>query len=273
VTGGPSAKGCEASFVTGIWTDISVGTCLDSLPVRTDPVSLRDSGAGQHAPTLFIAELRPDVNHVTVTGTDGTVRTPAVAEVSDHRYAFFAVPDGQGIARIDAYAPDGTIIAYTLPYKGPDNRPPGVIGSWYPAGTTPTQAAVRRTLFSEATATPLTVTVDMGPFGVCYWLSGPQQGGDGPVMNYGPECHSATPPDPTELTPRIYPFGRRLLLLDEVNNVVDYAEATLSDGSTARLTPVRIGGHSFVVTFLADGVQLRDTKTFDASGAQLADRP
>jgi len=72
---------------------------------------------------------------------------------------------------------------------------------------------------------------------------------------------------------RDYPLGERDLRLTEVNNVVDHVDATLSDGTTARLIPTRVGGRSFVVTFLAPGVKLVGARSYDASGNQLAKTP
>lgn len=130
-----SPTGC-AGYVSGQWGTSSSGTCLGWFPATTDPVFLT-SGGGQDTVSFFIAQLRPDVDHVTVTGTDGTVLTPTVAQVSGRLYAFFVLPARQGIARLDAYAADGKAIAYTIPYNGPDDWPI-LIESWHPAGATPT---------------------------------------------------------------------------------------------------------------------------------------
>lgn len=266
VTGEPASNGC----VTGYWGDFSGAVCLGFMPATTDPVSLTSTGPGGGA-SLFVAGLRPDVDHVTVTGTDGMVRTPTVVQFSGRRYTFFALAPKQGIARLDAYGADAKAIAYTIPYNGPGNTPPGLIAFWYPAGTTPTQKAVKQTLFSDTKSysAPVTATVDMGPFGVCFLLSVPQGLARGGL--FGPDCHSLTPPDPTSLTSlRSYPIGARKLFLGEVNTAVDHVDVTLSDASTARLTPIRIGGHSFVVTFVAAGLDYGVVRAYDASGNQLA---
>lgn len=276
VAGERAPDGCTG-YVDARWKTDSAGTCLGELPAATDPAFLTSSG-GQGTVSLFIAQLRPDVDHVTVTGTDGVVFTPTVAWFSGRRYAFFALAPKQGISRLDAYAAGGKAIAYTVPYNGPDNAI-SLIESWYPAGTTPTQAAVRQTLLSDpasATATA-TATVDLGPFGVCYLLSAPQ--GIGGVSDYGPFCHSVTPPTAGTLTIDSYPFidsyqfGERQLLVGEVNTAVKRVEITMSDGSTVQLTPIPIGGHQFVATFLTANSAIRGAKSFNASGAQLAKFP
>jgi hypothetical protein len=119
---------------------------------------------------------------------------------------------------------------------------------------------------------PVKATVDMGPFGVCFLVLAPQDmTTEGAV--FGPDCSSVTPPAATTLSLRDYPLGDRDLRLTEVNNAVGRVDATLSDGTTSQLTPVRIGGRSFVVTFLAPGVKLAGAKAYDASGAQLAKTP
>ncbi|WP_370363258.1 hypothetical protein [Catenulispora sp. GP43] len=82
-----------------------------------------------------------------------------------------------------------------------------------------------------------------------------------------------TPPAATALSLRSYPFGEQVLLLAEVNTAVDHVDVMKSDGNTVHLDPVRIGGHSFVVTFLAPGVQSSGAKAYDASGHQLAKTP
>jgi hypothetical protein len=155
-----------------------------------------------------------------------------------------------------------------MPYNGPEML--GLIESWYPAGTTPTQAAVQQTIFSDTTSSskPLTVTVDLGPFGTCYLLSVPQSMAGS--VGYGPDCFPLTPPAATVLSLRHYPIGGRDLMLTEVNTRVDHVDATLSDGTTTLLIPVRVGGHSFVVTFLAAGVTLSGARAYDSSGTQLA---
>lgn len=272
VTEDPEPKGCPG-YVSARLGATRTDTCLEEQPVTTDPVSLT-SGGGLGAVDFFTARLRPDVDHVTVTGTDGRTQTPTVATVSGNRYAFFALPPGQGIARLDAYGSDGKAIAYTVPYNGPDNTRPGLVESWYPAGATPTQAAVRQTLFSDTippASTLVEATVDMGPFGVCFLVSIPQ-GLDG-GSSYGPDCSSVTPPAATVLSWRDYRLGERRLLLAEVNNAVDHVDATLSGGTTSRLTPIRAGGRSFVVTLLGPGVTLSGSKAYDASGHQLAQTP
>lgn len=271
VTEDPAPKNCPG-YVSGRWESMSADTCLGEMPAATDPVFLT-SGGGLGEANFFIAQLRADVSYVTVTGTDGTVRTPATAKVAGRRYAFFALPPKQGIARLDTYAADGKAIAYTMPYNGTDNMPT-VVESWYPAGTTPTQTAVKQILFSGKTSSsmPVTATVDMGPFGVCFLMSGPQDMTSQGIL-FGPDCSSVTPPAATVLSWRAYPLGDRDLVLAQVNNAVDHMDATLSDGTTTRLTPVRIGGRSFVVSFLAPGVKLSAARTYDASGTQLAKAP
>lgn len=271
VTEDPEPKGCPG-YVSARWDATRTDTCLGQMPGATDPVFL-SSGGGNGEANFFIAQLRADVGHVTVTGTDGAVQTPAVAKVLGRRYAFFALPAKQGIARLDAYAGDGKAMAFTVPYNGRDNSR-ALIESWYPAGTTPTQATVNSTLFSGTTSSsmPVQATVDMGPFGVCLSVSAPQDmTTEGTV--YGPDCSSVTPPAATKLSWHDYSLGDRDLLLAEVNNAVDRVDATLSDGTTTRLTPVRVGGRSFVVTFLATGVKLSGAKTYDASGTRLAQSP
>lgn len=271
VTRDPAPKNCPG-YVSGRWGTTSADTCLGQLREADDPVFLT-SGGGMGTVNFFIAELRADVDHVTVTGTDGVVRTPAVAEVSGRRYALFALPAKQGLARLDAYAADGKAIAYTIPYTGPDNTQT-LVESWYPAGTAPTQAAVRQTILSDTmdpASTLVTATVDMGPFGVCFLVSVPQglSGGSG----FGPDCLSVTPPGANEVDLRDYRLGDRDLRLGEVNNAVDHMDVTLSDGTTSRLTPKRVGGRSFVAAFLDPGVKLVGVKAYDASGALLARRP
>jgi hypothetical protein len=271
VTEEPAPKGCPG-YVSGRWGTTSVDACLGIIPAATtDPASV-GSGGGLSTINLFIARLRPDVDHVTVTGTDGGVQTPAVATIFGSRYALFALPPKQGIARIDAIGTAGKLLAYAIPFNGPDNARPGVIQFWYPAGSTPTQAAVKQIIFSGTmppASTPVTATVEMGPFGVCLLVSVPQGLEEG--TNLGPDCHSLTPPDATSLTSlRSYPIGVRKLFLGEVNNAVDHVDVTLSDASTTRLTPIRIGGHSFVVIFVAAGLDYGVVKAYDAAGKQLA---
>ena len=269
VTEDPAPKGCPG-YVSARWGTTNADTCVVQMHAVADPVFLT-SGGGMGVASFFIAQLRPDVDHVTVTGADGKVQTPTVAQLSGRRYALFALPAKQGIARLDAYAADGKAIAYAIPYNEPD-RPLSLIESWYPAGTTPTQAAVKQIIFSGTmppASTLVTATVDMGPFGVCFLVSVPQ-GLDG-GSNFGPDCHSLTPPDATSLTSlRSYPIGARKLFLGEVNTAVDHVDVTLSDASTTRLTPIRIGGHSFVVTFVAAGLDYGVVRAYDASGKQLA---
>jgi hypothetical protein len=255
-------------YVKGYWGTANVGTCLGALPVTTDPVSLFGSGL---AGDMYFARLRPDVDHITLALTDGTVLTPAITQVSGIGYAFFVLPTETGIARLDAVGAGGKPIAYTLPYHRADS-PSTQVEQWYAAGTTPTQAAVEQTLFSvppsEAT-TPVTVAVDLGPFGVCYLVSAPPAS-DHLATAPGPDCHGLTPPAATDLSLLDHSYGDRELLLAEVNNAVDHVEITLSDAGTARLVPIRVGGHSFVATLLDPGVMLRGAKSFDASGHQLA---
>ena len=270
VTEEPAPKGgCPG--VSGRWGTTRTDFCLGLMPVTTDPVSL-SSGGGLSTVNFFIARLRPDVDHVTVTGTDGGVQTPAVATVSGNRYELFALPAKQGLARLDAIGTAGKLIAYTIPYNGPENERPGLVQFWYPAGSTPTQAVVKQIIFSGTmppASTPVTATVDMGPFGVCLLVSVPQ-GLDG-GSKLGPDCHSLTPPDATSLTSlRSYPIGARKLFLGEVNTAVDHVDVTFSDASTTRLTPIRVGGHSFVVTFVAAGLDYGVVRAYDASGKQLA---
>lgn len=263
--------GCSDAVMAS-WGNTSAESCLSAFPVTTDPVTL-GGGASEGAATLASAELRPDVDHVTVTATDGTVLTPTVTQVSGRRYAFFALAPHQGVSRLDAVGADGKTIAYALPYNGPDNMPSGLIQLWYPGGTTPTQKPVKQVLLSDTSysSTPVTVTVDMGPFGVCYLLSIPlgMTGGN----SYGPDCHSLTPPDPTALDLRHYPIEQQVLLVAEVNSAVDHVDVMPSDGHTRRLTPIPIGGHSFVAALLAPGVTVDGARAYDASGNQLAKTP
>lgn len=270
VLGGPARTDCP-DYVAGIWGNDSGATCLGSLPVTTDPAMLTSSMQG--SVSLFVAQLRSDVDHVTVTQADGKVLTPAVAQISGRRYAFFALPSHQGIKRLDALGSDGQPIAYALPYNGPDNMPAGLIQLWYPAGTTPAQKSVKQVLFSDtsSSSTPVTITVDMGPFGVCYLISAPQ--GMGGATSYGPDCHAPTSPDPNALPLRGYPVGQRVLMVAEVNSAVSHVLINLSDGGTTLLTPVPVGGHWFVATFLATGVHYRDATAYDGSGNQLAKTP
>jgi hypothetical protein len=271
VTEDPFPAHCPG-YVSARWGTTNADSCLGEFPAATDPVSLT-SGGGFGEVDFYIAQLRADVDHVTLTGTDGAVWTPTVARVSGRRYALFAVPPKQGIARLDTYAADGKAIAYTVPYIGPADMP-NLVETWYPAGTTPTQAAVKQTLLSDTMApasTLVTATVDMGPFGVCFQVSVPQ--GLTGATGFGPDCSSVAPPAATVLSLRDYQLGARDLKLADVNNVVDHVVATLSDGTTSRLIPLRVGGRSFVVTFLAPGVKLVAATAYGASGDQLAKTP
>lgn len=256
---------CEG-YVYAYWGTESSGNCLGSMPLTTDPVSLQGSGP---AGAMYIARLRPDVDRITVTVSDGTVLTPDTAVIFGRRYAFFVLPVEKGVARLDAVSGGGNLLAYTLPYH--QTGSPVQIEGWYAAGSQPTQAAVKQTLFSGTSSenTPVTVDVDMGPFGVCYLLS-PTSHSAGGDIGPGPDCHALTPPAVTALGLTEYQYGDRELVYAEVNNEVDHVELTLSDRSTRRLLPIKVGGHSFVVTFLDPRVTLAGAKSFGAAGERAA---
>lgn len=233
------------------------------------------------SPVTYWVHLRPDVAHLTVELTDAEQLTLVPATIGNTPAAMFELTRRVGITRITAYAPDGSMIAYSIPYQGPADAK---IAMWYRPGETPTQPQAAGTITSTIHGAvnklykggpSVTVQVNTGPFGICYTtrqLSGDQQ--PVPVTSCRPLPTSR--PITTTTDDGIPSDGLWWVALGGlVDNSVDHVDFNLSTG-TFRVPATRIGGFTFAVGIVGTGgsgfTNISRT-AYDAAGHVLTTTP
>lgn len=235
-----------------------LNACGPGLDVRHDNPADIGSAAFTASPIRYWVRLRPDVARLTVDLTDAEQLTLTPATIGNTPAAMFELTRRVGITRIAAYAADGGMIAYSIPYQSPTDAK---IAMWYRPGETPAQPQAAGTITSTIHGAvnrlfkggpSVTMQVHTGPFGICYTI---QQASNNqqpvPVTTCRPL--PTTQPRANTTDDGIPSDGLWWVALGGlVDNNVDHVDFILSTG-TFRVPVTRIGGFTFAVCIAGTG--------------------
>lgn len=119
--------------------------------------------------TNYAVFFRSDIARIDMTLGDGQEVTLLPATVRGNRVGLVLVPPKTAIARVDAYAADGSLVAYSIPFQTD-----GVahFAMWYKPDQLPTQPEASGTITGTTPkGQKASVDVRIGPFGFCYTVA------------------------------------------------------------------------------------------------------
>ncbi|MEY9928835.1 hypothetical protein ABH926_003474 [Catenulispora sp. GP43] len=216
--------------------------------------------ASAGSPTVYTVFFGAKTTRVDMAFSDGeeVVLLPGV--LSGRQVAMVEVPPQLGIARVEAYAADGSPLAYSIPFQA---NGMAHFATWYQPGQTPTQAEASGTITGTTqSGTYASVEVRIGPFGVCYTVAQPPAAGSVPTTN----CRRLSASESDGVPPRAFEW---VALGGQVDNRVDHVDFALNTG-TIHVKAVRIGGYSFAVGFTNYGFEALGRTEYDASGHAIS---
>jgi hypothetical protein len=227
-----------------------------------DPADFASAGSAGST-TTYEVFFGSKTTRIGVALSDGEQVSLLPGVVQGNLVALLEVPPKLGITRVDAYAVDGSPIAYSIPFQADGMAH---FAMWYQSGQVPTQAEASGTITGTTqSGKPASVEVRIGPFGICYTVAPRPAPGAIPTTN----CQSLTAPSddiPSRFPDWVAVGGR-------VNERVAYVDFMLSTG-TIRAQSVRIGGYAFAVGFADFGFQSLGEVDYDGAGyvvpAQIA---
>jgi hypothetical protein len=228
---------------------------------------------GRPAAGFAFVRLRPGVTSLTASLGDGSRLDlrPVTVSVCGQRFrlAGFRWP-GQGVTRITARSAQGHQISYTPPAGIFDPASPFQDGTWVNVQGTAANAAAGEIGSGRAGGTPWRMDVTLGPEGECFTAHLGRPGDLGSASVCAPV---GAPPRGAALTS--VPFARQagvvVWYMGTVSGRTAYLRAHLSDGRTARLVPVLVGGRQYVAVGVREGVRLTRLTLYRADGQQLAE--
>ncbi len=245
------STGCVPSF----------GSCPGNFPAPVDPLSLSSTSDGV-GPDNYIGTLRSDTARIEVVLRDGEHLSLLPVDVKGQRVVLFATPHAFGMDSITAFAADGTEIGYSIPFNQPNGMSMAV--TWYLPGETPTQPRASGQVASGTVGGHRwSVDVMIGPFGVCFLSSEIGSGTD-------VACTRLDAPAPMSPSSSSGSVNGLTWHYSEVDSRIDHIDVALSDGTTTRVTPIRMAGRSLATYVLAPNIRVVSTTSYDSEGHQLA---
>lgn len=226
-----------------------------------DPAAFTDAATTTPgSPTKYAVYFRSDIARIDVGLSDGEQVVLSPGTVHSNKVALLVVPSKIGISRIDAYANDGSLVAYSIPFQADGMAH---IAMWYSPGETPTQSEASGTITGRTPqGKPASVDVRIGPFGICYTVAQRPE----PRAISATNCRPLTALGSDDVPPRSLDW---LALGGRVDGLVDHVDYELTTG-TIRAQVVHIDRYSFAVCFADFGFQELGKTAFDASGNVLA---
>jgi hypothetical protein len=220
-----------------------------------DPAEFAYAGSAD-SPTTYAVFFRSEIARIDVGFSDGEQVPLLPGIVRGNRVALLVVPPKIGITRVDAYAADGSPVAYSIPFAADGLAH---FAMWYHPDQTPTQPEASGTITGVTQkGKPASVDVRIGPFGICYTVA--QRPALGATADTN--CRPLTAPESDDVPARRLDW---VALGGRVDSRVDHVDFELSTG-TIRVQAVRIGGYSFAVCFDDYGFQTLGETSYDASG-------
>jgi hypothetical protein len=218
-------------------------------------------------------QLRPGVTRMTVSRGDGTRRglRPVTVTVCGRpfRLAGFEYPR-QGVTQITARSAQGHQIGYSPPAAFFDPGSPSQDGTWVNVEGAAGNVASGEIGSGSIDNTSWRMRVTLGPDGQCFGSNLGPAGAAGGASICGPVD---APPMGASLEPLPYgrPGGGMIWYPGTINARTAYLLVRLSNGTTARLFPVVVGGRKYCVFAVAEGVKVARLTLYDAHRRVLAD--
>lgn len=220
-----------------------------------DPAEFAFSTSAGSA-TTYAVFFRSDIARIGMTLDDGEQVTLVPGTVRGHRVGLVVVPPKSGITRLDAYAADGSLVSYSIPFQAD-----GIahFAMWYQPDQTPSQPEASGTITGTTPkGQKASVGVRIGPFGFCYTVAQRPTLGAPPTTT----CRPLTALGSDDVPPRSLDW---VALGGRVDGLTDHVDYELNTG-TVRVPVVYIGGYSFAVCFEDYGFSVLGKTTYDASG-------
>ena len=228
---------------------------------------------GRPAAGFAFVRLRPGVASLTASLGDGSRLDLRPVTVSvcgqSFRLAGFLWPR-QGVTSITARSAQGHQVSYAPPADIFDPAGSFPAGTWVNVQGAAESAAGGEIGSGRVGGTPWRMDVALGPEGECFTAHLGRPGDLGSASICAPV---SPPPRDAALTsvPFARPAGTVVWYMGTVSGRTAYLRARLSDGRTARLTPVLVGGRLYVAVGVREGVRLTRLTLYRAGGQMLAD--
>jgi hypothetical protein len=231
--------------------------CLQPAPPgSTNPVDFEGIAADGYAQASF-GTVRADVSYVLVRLSDGTVLKLIPVKVYGTRFVAFASPPSAPVASATAYLSDGRYLT-AIPFNGPGALPAFVL--WLSPGQPVPPRVTKQIAAGSAAGHSWAVRAVIGPWGTCFVASGLDAGMLGCIAGTGS----------TQTRMLVFPGGSPGMVAGSAAAGVGYLTIALTDGRTARVTPVLVGGQRYFAFYLDKGQTVRRWTAYDAAGRQLS---
>jgi hypothetical protein len=209
----------------------------------------------QYGPAVLYGPVRSDVVSISMTLDTGTVLRLHPARVFGHRLVGVVIPPQLRVTRVTAYSRRGEL-AFSVPFTESNS----IIGwySWLRRGEPVPPRATGTVFAGNVAGVHHTVTVHLGPWGLCVTDSAGSSYCGPPNPGPGAGVRQSTGP------------AQPGLAIGELRASVKSMLLTMSDGRSVSVPLIPVGGLSFYAVVVTPHPRILSWATFGAGGGEIS---